>query len=42
MDTTKIKKFAQFARRTLIGQIGAKLDAVIAENSPSRVKARRP
>ena len=36
MDTTKIKKFAQFARRTLIGQIGAKLDAVIAENSPSR------
>ena len=36
MDTTKIKKYAQFARRTLIRQIEAKLDAVIAENSPAR------
>jgi len=36
MDTTKLKKFAQFARRTLIGQVGAKLDAVLDPASAAR------
>ena len=36
MDTSKLKKFAQFARRSLIAQVGAKLDAVLAENSAAR------
>lgn len=36
MYTSKLKKFAQFARRTLIAQVGAKLDSVIAENSAAR------
>ncbi|MFG1346542.1 BREX-1 system adenine-specific DNA-methyltransferase PglX [Xanthobacter autotrophicus DSM 431] len=36
MDTSKLKKFAQFARRTLIGQVGAKLDSVLAEGAAAR------
>lgn len=33
MDTSKLKKFAQFARRALITQVSAKLESVVAENS---------
>ena len=36
MDTSKLKKFAQFARRALIAQVSAKLDSVIAESSAAR------
>lgn len=36
MDTSKLKKFAQFARRTLIGQVSAKLDSVLAPGAPAR------
>lgn len=36
MDTSKLKKFAQFARRTLIGQVSAKLDSVLAPGAASR------
>lgn len=36
MDSTKIKKFAQFARRTLMGQVGAKLDSVLAPGAAAR------
>ena len=36
MDTAKLKKFAQFARRTLIGQVGAKLDLVLDPASAAR------
>jgi hypothetical protein len=36
MDTTKLKKFAQFARRTLMGQVGAKLDSVLAPGAAAR------
>ncbi len=36
MDTSKLKKFAQFARRTLIAQVSAKLDSVLAEGAPAR------
>jgi hypothetical protein len=36
MDTTKLKKFAQFARRTLIEQVGARLEAVRAEGSTAQ------
>ena len=36
MDTTKLKKFAQFARRTLIGQVRAKLDSVLAPGAAAR------
>lgn len=36
MDTSKLKKFAQFARRTLIAQVSAKLDAVLAEGAAAR------
>lgn len=36
MDTSKLKKFAQFARRALIAQVSAKLESVIAENSAAR------
>ena len=36
MDTSKLKKFAQFARRTLIGQVNAKLDSVLAEGAAAR------
>ena len=33
METSKLKKFAQFARRTLIEQVGIKLDKVLGEGS---------
>jgi len=36
MDTSKLKKFAQFARRALITQVGAKLESVVAVNSAAR------
>jgi hypothetical protein len=36
MDTSKLKKFAQFARRALITQVSAKLESVITENSAAR------
>ena len=36
MDTTKLKKFAQFARRSLIEQVAAKLEAVRAEGSAAQ------
>lgn len=36
MDTSKLKKFAQFARRTLMGQVSAKLDSVLAGGSAAR------
>ncbi len=36
MDTTKLKKFAQFARRALIDQVDAKLEAVLVDSSPAR------
>ncbi len=36
METAKLKKFAQFARRNLIEQVSAKLKLVLAENSAAR------
>jgi len=36
METAKLKKFAQFARRSLLEQISAKLKLVLAENSTAR------
>ncbi len=36
METTKLKKFAQFARRSLIEQVGSKLIQVLKEESPER------
>lgn len=36
MDTSKLKKFAQFARRTLIGQVSAKLNSVLAPGAAAR------
>lgn len=36
METAKLKKFAQFARRSLIEQVSAKLDLVLAEDSNAR------
>jgi len=36
MENTKIKKFAQFARRSLIEQVSAKLKLVLEENSAAR------
>jgi len=36
METTKLKKFAQFARRSLLEQVSAKLKLVLAENSAAR------
>ena len=36
METTKLKRFAQFARRTLIDQIGEKLALVLAADSMAR------
>ena len=36
METAKLKKFAQFARRSLIEQVSAKLKLVLAENSAGR------
>ena len=36
METAKLKKFAQFARRSLIEQVSAKLKLVLAEGSAAR------
>jgi len=36
METTKLKKFSQFARRSLLEQVSAKLKLVLAENSAAR------
>lgn len=36
METTKLKKFAQFARRSLLEQVSAKLKLVLAEDSAAR------
>ncbi|XUO82777.1 BREX-1 system adenine-specific DNA-methyltransferase PglX [Halomonas sp. KM007] len=36
MDTAKLKKFAQFARRSLLEQVTAKLKLVLTEESPAR------
>jgi hypothetical protein len=36
METAKLKKFAQFARRSLMEQVSAKLKLVLAENSAAR------
>ncbi|MBN0328814.1 restriction endonuclease, partial [Pseudomonas aeruginosa] len=36
MDTSKLKKFAQFARRTLLDQVSGKLDVVLAPQSAAR------
>ncbi|OSQ35817.1 BREX-1 system adenine-specific DNA-methyltransferase PglX [Thalassospira sp. MCCC 1A01428] len=36
METTKLKKFAQFARRNLIEQVSSKLKLVLAESSAAR------
>jgi type II restriction/modification system DNA methylase subunit YeeA len=36
MDTSKLKKFAQFARRSLMAQVGAKLESVLAEGAAAR------
>jgi type II restriction/modification system DNA methylase subunit YeeA len=36
MDTPRLKKFAQYARRSLLEQVGSKLNIVLAEDSPER------
>ena len=36
METAKLKKFAQYARRSLIEQVGSKLAQVIKEESAER------
>lgn len=36
METAKLKKFAQFARRNLLEQVSTKLKLVLAENSAAR------
>ena len=39
MDTSKLKKFAQYARRTLRENVGAKLKRVLSENKPENAEA---
>jgi len=41
METAKLKKFAQFARRSLMEQVSAKLKWVLAENSAARREQAR-
>ena len=36
METSKLKKFAQFARRSLIEQVSNKIELVLAEDSAAR------
>src|SRR5690606_3611287 len=36
MDSSKLKKFAQYARRILLDQVGGKLDVVLAPQSAAR------
>tara|TARA_R110001599_G_scaffold224338_2_gene423538 strand:+ start:18244 stop:20052 length:1809 start_codon:yes stop_codon:yes gene_type:complete len=40
METSKLRKFAQFARRSLIEQVGAKLKLVLAHESAARREKR--
>jgi type II restriction/modification system DNA methylase subunit YeeA len=35
MDTSKLKKFAQYARRSLIEQVGSKLNQILSDESPA-------
>ena len=42
MDTSKLKKFAQFARRSLLEQVGAKLDLVLDPASAARREHPEP
>ena len=35
MDTSKLKKYAQYARRSLIEQVGSKLNQVLSDESPA-------
>jgi hypothetical protein len=37
METARLNKFAQFARRSLIEQVSAKLTLVLAEGSVARL-----
>ena len=39
METAKLKKFAQFARRSLIDQVSTKLKVVLAVDSAARRKS---
>jgi len=41
METPKLKKFAQFARRSLIEQVTAKLKLVLAEETQPGGNAHR-
>ncbi len=41
MDTTKLKKFAQYARALLIEQVGTKLNQVLADESPARRESQQ-
>ncbi len=41
METAKLKKFAQFARRSLVEQVSAKLKLVLAEESAARRESFR-
>ncbi len=36
METAHLKKFAQTARRQLLAQVGARLEQVLATDSPAR------
>ncbi len=36
METAKLKKFAQFARRSLLEQVSAKLKLALTESSAAR------
>jgi len=36
METARLKRFAQFARRSLIGQVSGKLQHILAESSAAR------
>ena len=40
METAKLKKFAQFARRSLNKQISAKLELVLTENSAAQRESK--
>ena len=40
MDTSKLKPFAQEARRTLMAQVSARLDQVLADQSAARREQR--
>jgi DNA invertase Pin-like site-specific DNA recombinase len=42
METTKLKQFAQYARRSLIEQVSNKLQLVLAEDSVARRESCAP